>query len=189
MVIKARALTSTLRTGFINLPLTSWRITDNANTNVGLVAATALIGSGGIGGIDGEPALTRVNAATDKQTKIMWLDAKLDPIWNDFVLPPDLDSEQPLVFKCIASMSGTNNATSILTLSYFENGVGTYAADTDAGGATAAIATAAPALYTVTIAASNVGDPPAHVSVDLTPTSPGTDSMNLWATWFEYTRK
>lgn len=182
-------LSATMQTGIIDIPLARWRVTDNANSNVGLVAATALIGSGGVGGIDAEPALTRVNAATDKQTKIMWVDAKLDPIWADFNYPPDLDDAAVITFNCIASMSGTNDLTSTLTLSFFENGVGTYAADTNAGGATAAIATANPLLYTVVIAAANVGAYPKHVSVDLTPTSPGTDSMNLWATWFTYTRK
>src|SRR4051812_47442914 len=55
--VTAAMLGANLRKGIIQLPLHSWRVTDNANTNYGLVAATALIGSGGVGGIDAEPAL------------------------------------------------------------------------------------------------------------------------------------
>ena len=181
-------LTATMATGFHDIPLAAWRITNAANTDVALVAATALIGSGGVGGIDAEPSLIRVNAATDKQTKLEWIDAKLDPIWYQFTLPPDLDETAAITFKCLASMSGVNDLTSILTLTYQEVGVGVYAADTPFSGATAAIATANPVLYSVSITAGFVGAPPRSAVIDLTPTSPGTDTMRLWATWLEYTK-
>lgn len=187
--VTAAKLTSTMRTGMIQLPLQSWRVTDNANTNVGLVAATALIGSGGVGGIDAEPALTRVNAATDKTTRLVWLDGKLDPIFNDFVIPPDADVTAAFTFKALAAMSGTNNATSVLTLAWIATAAGAYAAGADQGSASSAFA-AVTTLVTksYTIAAAAINAPGSRVSVELTPTSPGTDAMHLYATWVEYTR-
>ena len=187
--ITSGKLTATMATGFINLPLHSWRVTDAANTNYGLVAATAVIGSGGVGGIDAEPALTRVNAATDKASRIQWLDAKLDPILNEFVLPPDFDATGACTFKALAAMSGTNDATSILTLTWDAVGPGAYAAGAAQGSASSAFAAVTTLVVkSFTIAPLAINAPGNHVSVSLTPTSPGTDTMHLYATWIEYTR-
>lgn len=176
--------------GFIDLPLNSWRVTNAANTDYGLVAATALIGSGGVGGIDAEPSLTRVNVATDPTTRLVWLDGKLDTILNDFTLPPDVDAASPLIFKCLAAMSGTNDATSILTLTWTATAAGAYAAGANQGGATSAFAAVTTLVQkSVTIAAAAINAPGSHVSVSLTPTSPGTDAMHLYGTWVEYTKK
>lgn len=183
-------LSSTMQLGTIQLPLNSWRITDNANTDVALVAATAVIGSGGVGGIDAEPALKRVNAATDKKTRIEYLDGKLDPIFNDFVIPADCDVASGLTFKVTAAMSGTNNNTTILTLVWVGVKAGAYAAGSDQGGATSAFGATATTLVTksVAIAAAAINAPGTAVSVELTPTSPGTDALHIYATWVEYTR-
>lgn len=188
--ITAANLGANLRTGMIQLPLHSWRVTDAANTNYGLVAATALIGSGGVGGIDAEPALTRVNAATDPTARIVWLDAKLDPILNTFTLPPDVDPTAALTFKALAAMSGTNNGTSVLTLDWRGVAAGAYAAGVDQGGASSAFAASASLVVkSFTIAVAAINAPGTCVSVSLTPTSPGTDAMHLYGTWVEYTRK
>ena len=182
-------LSSTMQKGTIQLPLNSWRVTDNANTDVGLVAATALIGSGGVMGIDAEPSLIRVNAATDKKTRLVYLDAKLDPIFNDFVIPADADVASAFTFKILAAMSGTNNATSVLTLVWVAVKAGTYAAGSDQGSATTAFAAVTTLVEkSITIAAAAINAPGTTVSVELTPTSPGTDNMHIYGTWVEYTR-
>lgn len=188
--VTAAMLGANLRTGTIDLPLTSWRITDNANTNYGLVAATAVIGSGGVGGIDGEPSLTRVNAGTDPTARLVWLDAKLDPILNDFTLPADCDASAALTFKVLAGMSGTNNATTTLTLDWRAVGPGAYAAGANQGSASTAFAASANLVVkSFTIAAAAINAPGNHVSVSLTPDSPGTDAMHMYGSWVEYTRK
>jgi hypothetical protein len=176
--------------GIIDLRLESWRIADAAATNYGLLAATAAIGSGGVGGIDASPGITRVNAATDKTARIVYADAVLKPILNDFTLPPDCDPTAALVFKVLAAMSGTNNATSILTLTWVAVAAGAYAAGADQGGATSAFAAVATLVEkAITIAANAINAPGTHVSVSLTPTSPGTDAMHIYGTWVEYTKK
>lgn len=183
-------LPTNLRTGTIDLPLQSWRVTNNANTDYGLVAATALIGSGGVGGIDAEPALTRVNAATDTTARLVWLDAKLDPILNDFTIPYDADVTATFTLNILAAMSGTNNATSILTATWVVVGTGAYAAGSDQGGATSAFAASASLVTkTITIAANAINAPGNHVSVSLTPTSPGTDAMHMYGAYVTYTKR
>lgn len=181
-------LPTTQRTGRIDLPLASWRVADAAATNYGLVAATAAIGSGGVGGIDGAPRITRVNAATDTTARIAYGDAELKPILNDFTLPPDVDATAALTFKILCGMAGANNATSILTLTWVAVGPGAYAAGSDQGSATTAIASATLVTKSIAIAVAAINAPGNHVSVSLTPTSPGTDAMHIYGTYVEYTK-
>jgi hypothetical protein len=177
-------------TGYINLPLASWRVADAAGTNYGLLAATAAIGSGGVGGADASPALIRVNAGTDKTVRIVYADAVVKPILNDFQIPFDFDPAGAASFKVLAGMSGTNNATTVLTLVWVAVGAGAYAAGSNQGSASTAFAATANLVeksFTITPAAINA--PGNHVSVELTPDSPGTDAMHIYGTWVEYTKK
>lgn len=179
-----------LRTGIIDLPLHTWRLANAGATDYALLAATANIGSGGVGGADATPALIRVNAATDKTARIVFADAVLKPILNDFTIPPDCDATAALTFKALAAMSGTNDATSILTLTWVAVAAGAYAAGSDQGGATSAFAAVTTLVQkSVVIAAAAINAPGSHVSVSLTPTSPGTDAMHIYGTWVEYTKK
>ncbi len=185
----ALQMPTTQRTGYIDLPLSSWRVANAAGTDYGLLAATAAIGSGGVGGADASPALIRVNAGTDTAARIVYADAVVKPILNDFTLPPDVDAASALTFKAIAAMSGTNNATTVLTLVWRAVGPGAYAAGADQGSASTAFA-AVTTLVTKSwaIAAAAINAPGNHVSVMLTPDSPGTDAMHIYSTWVEYTR-
>lgn len=175
--------------GIVDLPLTSWRIADAAGTNYGLLAATAAIGSGGVGGIDASPGISRVNAATDMTACIIYADEVVKPILNDFTLPYDFDATVAASFKILCAIDGTNNATSILTLTWCAVGPGVYAAGTDQGGACSAIANASLVTKSIAIAANAINAPGNHVAVSLTPTSPGTDAMHIYATYLEYTKK
>lgn len=176
--------------GRIDLPLTSWRVSNAGNTDYGLVAATAVIGSGGVGGADAEPALIRVNGATDPTARLVYLDGKLDPILNDFTIPPDFDETAAATFKILAAMSGTNNATTVITLDWRAVAAGTYAAGANQGSATTAFAAVATLVEkSITIAAAAINAPGSHVSVSLTPTSPGTDALHIYGTWLEYTKR
>jgi len=187
--ITAAKLSATMATGFIDLPLTSWRVSNAANTNYGLVAATALIGSGGVGGIDGEPSLIRVNAGTDKTAKLSWIDAKLDPVFNDFVLPPDIDASAVLTFKMLVAPTGAG-VSDVFTLTWWAVAAGAYAADTEQGGNTSAIAQGSGvlAVKSIVIPARALNAAGTHVSVGLFPTSPGTNVEDVYGTWVEYTR-
>ncbi len=188
--VTAAMLGANLRKGIIDLPLTSWRIANAGAVDYGLLAATAAIGSGGVGGADASPALIRVNQGTDKTVRIVYADAVVKPILNDFQIPNDCDASAALTFKVLAAMSGTNDATSILTLTWVAVGAGAYAAGSDQGGATSAFAAVTTLVEkSVAIAAAAINAPGSHVSVSLVPTSPGTDAMHIYGTWVEYTRK
>jgi len=190
-ILTAAYLATTVKTGIIQLPLHTWRIMDIGSSDYDAVAVDAGVnGSGGTIGIDGTPLITRVNAATDKASRIVFADAITSSILNDFTLPPDVDATAALTFKVLAAMSGTNDATSILTLSWVVVGPGAYAAGADQGGATSAFAAVTTLVEkSRTIAAAAINAPGNHVSVELVPTSPGSDAMHIYATWVEYTRK
>ena len=176
--------------GIIDLPLSSWRIANAAATDYGLLAATAAIGSGGVGGADASPALIRVNAATDPTARIVYADGVVKPILNDFTLPFDFDPAVAASFKILAAMSGTNNATTVITLDWRAVKAGTYAAGANQGSATSAFAAVATLVEkSIAIAAAAINAPGTHVSVSLTPDSPGTDALHIYGTWVEYTRK
>lgn len=188
--ITAASLGTNLQKGMIDIPLESWRIANAGATDYGLLAATAAIGSGGVGGADASPSLIRVNTTTDKTARIVYADAVVKPILADFTLPPDVDATAALTFKALAAMSGTSDATSILTLTWIAVGPGAYAAGADQGSACAAFAAVTTLVQkSFTIAVNAINAPGNHVSVSLVPTSPGTDAMHIYGTWVEYQRK
>lgn len=188
--VTAAFLGASLKTGFIDLPLHTWRIANAGANDYGLLAATAAIGSGGVGGADASPSLIRVNTSTDKTARLVYADAVVKPILNDFTLPPDVDASAALTFKVLAAMSGTNDATSILTLTWVAVAAGAYAAGADQGSASTAFAAVTTLVQkSFTVAAAAINAPGSHVSVSLVPTSPGTDAMHIYGAWCEYTRK
>lgn len=174
--VTAPKLSSTLKTGYIPLPLTSWRLT--ATNDIAAKNAT----DGGQISLDTDPTLKRVNAATDKKLRIAWAASSVIEITNNFEYPPDLDETAVVTINILAAMAGATD-TPTIAVAYFEN-VG----DTNAGGNTGAITGTSLAKYTRTIAAVDVGALPAAASVSLTPAAHGTDALYIYATWVEYTR-
>ena len=174
--VTAAKLSSTLKTGFIPLSLTSWRLI--ASNDIAAVGTP----DGGLLSLDTAPTLKRINAATDKQLRIAWAASGVVEITNSFVYPPDLDDTAAVEFHFLAAMAGVTN-TPVVAVGYFE-GVG----DTNAGGNSAAVTGTSIAEYSVTIAAGDVGVSPQSASVSLIPASHGTDVLYIYSTWIEYTR-
>lgn len=174
--VTAGKLTDTLATGFIPLPLTSWRLI--AANDIAAKNAT----DGGLISLDTDPTLKRVNAATDKQLRIAWAAASVIEITCQFAYPPDLDDTVALNVNLLMGMAGAAD-TPVVAVSFWE-GVG----DANAGGNTTALA-AAVAQKTVAIAAGDVGAYPKAASVGLIPAAHGTDAIFLYAAWITYARK
>lgn len=168
---------STTRTGYIPLPLTSWRLI--ASNDIPAVGTP----DGGIISLDTAPSLKRVNGATDKQLRIAWAAAGVVEITQQFSYPPDLDDAAVVVFNFLGAMAGATDIP-VVAVGYFE-GVG----DTNAGGNSGAVTGTTVAQYTVSIAATNVGAYPKAASVSLTPAAHGTDILYIYNTWVTYTRK
>ena len=173
--VTAAKLTATLRTGIIPLDLFAARaISANAIQNLAAV--------GGILASDSDPILERVNGATDKAIRVKWaagsvVELHLPPV----AYPPDLDDTAAITFKARAKMGGGTD-TPTLTIGYFES-----TGDTDAGGATGALSSSL-ATVTRTIAAGDVGAAPTFASITITPGAHGTDTLELYEAWLEYTR-
>jgi len=139
--------------------------------------------SGGILAADTTPALARVNGATDKALRIVWVAGNVDEITWTFSYPPDLDDAENLEVHIMAASAGGTNSP-VVAVSYFE-GVG----DTNAGSNTAAVTGTTPVDYSVTITAANLGAHPNFASVSLVPAAHATDALHLYQAWIEYTRK
>jgi hypothetical protein len=179
-VIYSMGPTGALSTkGSIDLPLGSWRTI--ATTAIPDLAVAS--GNGGQLAANSLPSLNRINAATDKGVRIMWAATSVIEITNQFTYPPDWDDTAPVTFNMLASMAGEAD-TPVVAVAYFE-GLG----DTNAGGNSAAITGTTIAQYSVAVTAANVGAYPNTATVTLIPAAHGTDILNLYATWIEYTRK
>lgn len=175
--VGAANLTTNLKKGFINLPLSAAR--EVVSDDYGVNATTP---AGGILTKDTTPNLERINGATDKKTQLEWAATNVDAVMWDFAYPPDLDDTAALTVNFLVKSGGSND-TPVLTVSYFE-GVG----DTNAGGNTAAI-TSSVTQRSVTIAAADIGAYPNAASVSVLPGAHGTDTVVILGAWIEYTRK
>lgn len=190
--VTAVKLSTTLKTGFIELPLAAGRHIVTNDIGVIAVGGAGSTGSGGILGSDGAATyakLTRENGATDKKFVITFpADAANLPVAWDFVYPNDLDDTATVTVKFLARMAGATDSP-VVAVSYFESGfVGAYAADTNAGGNSAAVTGTSVALYSVTITAANITAAPGGASIELVPATHTTNLMKVSAVWVEYTR-
>ena len=176
--IVAADLGANLKTGYIPLPLTGFR----------LIAANDLAAKnaadGGLISLDTDPTLKRVNAATDKKLRIGWAANSVIEIQQDFSYPPDLDDTAPIVVNLLLAKDTNTDTTAVVAVGYFE-GVG----DANAGGNTAALAAAALAVKTVAIAHGDVGAAPTGASVTITPGAHANDAVFLYGAYVTYTRK
>ena len=175
--VTAAKLTDTLATGFIPLDITQLRIIAGnviGNTTEGML-------------LDGNtaPSLQRVNSSTDKALRVIWaasssIECQFPPIPK----PPDMDGTAELrVHLMIGKDTNTDNAVTIDVQMF--DGVG----DTEAGAATAAIATATLSEYSAAIAHGDLAEHPGFLNVSLVPGTHTTDAIWLYAAWVEYTRK
>jgi hypothetical protein len=162
--------------GFIPLDLGSLR--EIATNEIGNTAADA-----GVLSSDSTPALIRVNLATDKAARVLWVATNVDEVtFPPIPKPPDMDTSQPFTIHLMAYMESTND-TPTIDVQVFD-GVG----DTEMGGPTAALDDSLAEL-TVTVVAANVAAPPGFINISLVPGAHGTDDLYLNAAWIEYVRK
>jgi hypothetical protein len=175
--VEASMLTATLAKGFIPLDITTVKIIGSnviANTTEGLLP-------------DGNtaPSLQRVNAATDKALRLIWAAAsEVEVQFAPVPKPPDLDGAAALTVHLMVGKDGNTDNAATIGVAIFD-GVG----DTNAGGNTAALATADLTEYTVTLAHGDLAEHPGFLNISLTPGAHGNDAEWLYAAWIEYARK
>lgn len=176
--VTAAKLAGALKIGTVPLPLENVRIV--ASNDVGVVNAT----DGGQVAKDTAPIFERVNGATDKALRLRWAASSVvEVILGQFVYPADLDDTAVVEVHLLARYGGATNSTALI-VSYFE-GIG----DTNAGGNTVGTLSATLAEVVTTIAAVDVGAAPNVATIGLTPPAHGTDDLQVYAAWIEYTRK
>jgi hypothetical protein len=122
--------------------------------------------------------------------------ANPDPIGITVPLPYDLDPSADIVLKVLASKTGATLADAVtwLVTAFFLTDAALHDADANAGGTSSAMTGDAAAktvqLESLTIAAADVANPPAALSLTIQPTDGtlGTDDVVIYAAWLEYTR-
>lgn len=174
--VTAVKLSATLKTGFIPLPLTQFRLI--ASNDIPASGAA----DGGVISQDTAPKLERANDATDKQLRLAWASSSNIEVTTQFAYPPDLDDAAAVEIHLLAASGGATNSP-VIAVGYFE-GVG----DTNAGGNTAAVTGTTVAEYSVSIAHGDVGAFPKVASIALTPAAHTTDALYVYGAWVEYTR-
>jgi hypothetical protein len=148
-------------TGFVGLPLSSWRITD-ANGAVGNIAAI-----GGVLASNSDPVL---GAASGSQ-KITWAANSVVPIGISVPLPPNFNGAQNVTLRLEVG-SGTTDAASIGVGTSWDGGASVADAADDSATKSATVHT-----VNVTIAAADVPDTAKSVTIILTPPAHATNAI------------
>jgi hypothetical protein len=173
--ITADALTTSMQLGQIQLPLANWReLSAGATINAA--------GNGGLLASDSTPQFERVNGATDPQLRLEWAAGNVDAITISVASPPDLDNAESVTLKLRAKMAGATD-TPVIAAVIFEDVGGS-----DIGGNTGALSNSLATVtrtFTPTASTSTVK----AWSITLTPGAHGTDALELYSAWIEYTRK
>lgn len=173
--VTAAKLSTTLKTGFIPVPLATLReVSSNTIPNAA--------GNGGLLASDTTPILATTNGDTDSALRLAWAAANVDPVIFQVPLPPDLDEASAVEIHLLAAMEAANDTPVISADSYFMVG------DTKVEDDSTAVTGATPAEYTITIAAGDVPAGAQTLTVELTPGAHGTDALYVYAVWVEYVR-
>lgn len=159
--------------GWIDLPLTAFRLVD-ANNLVGNAAA-----NGGLLASDTAPPL----GGTSKAQTITWATGSVPPISVQTSVPPDFDKSANASLDLIVS-SGTTDAASISVQAIWDQTAAvTYAADDSASKSATA--------HKVSVAFLSADMPaqPLLLGVMLTPPAHATNAIALWGARLNYKRK
>lgn len=176
--VRPQHLSSSMRTGFIPLPLDRWMLI--ASNDIPVIAVAS--GNGGKLASNTAPALIRANAATDKKLTISWAASSSIEITQDISYPPDMDTRQPMVIHLRVKSAGATD-TPTIAVGFFEE-IG----DTNAGGTSAAVSAAIQDL-TVSIGNRDLGAYPKNASITIIPGAHTTDALVVTGTYITYTRK
>lgn len=166
--VTAAKLATTLKTGFIPIPLTTLYETDATNTVAALGPSTT-------------PVLDLTNGDTDSALRVLWAAGNADAVIVQVPLPPDLDVSADVEVHVRAGMESTNDTPVLDIDSYFNEG------DTKVSDASTALSDTV-AEKTITIAAADVPAGAQTLTVELTPAAHATDDLYIYAMWIEYTR-
>jgi len=176
--VTAAKLTTTLATGFVDLPLADAILlatNDVQNTTEG-------------GRLDGNtaPTLLRTNGATDIALRAVWAAAGVAEIQWQRNLPPDLDDAGTLTLHLWIEKDANTDTAAVVAAKLFQG-----KSDANAGGNTAALATATLTEYTVVMAAVDVlaAASAPFLNIALVPGTHANDAVRLYSAYITYTRK
>jgi hypothetical protein len=128
-----------------------------------------------------DPALGYTNGDTDSSHRLRWAAGETSPVSFSTVLPPDLDTNDPIYVKAWAVMGGVTDDPVIDIDSYFNKG------DTKVSDAFEAIDNVE-AEYQATIAAADIPENARVFACEMTPAAHAADTLDIHGLWVEYTK-
>lgn len=162
-------------TGYISIPLQDLRkVTSND------IIAVASVG--GVLAKDTTPIFEYKATSTDGALRLNWAATVVVHVAYQIALPGDLDPSQAINMRFLAAMAGATDTPTFSTDVYFNVG------GTKRTNATTAVTGTTPAVYTASIAASQIPTLPWTMSCEITPAAHGTDALFLYALWLEYSK-
>lgn len=167
-----------LAVGVIDLQLHGARvIATNAYQN--------LAASGGIVASNSTPILERTNGATDIAQRLNWAATVVNEIQFPAIARPfDLDPTANVTVNLLIDKNTNTDTSAVVQVKFFP-GIG----GTDAGGNSAAINTTTATVYSVSIAAANIGTFPGMWNVALVPGTHANDAIRLYGAWLQYGKR
>lgn len=158
------------------LSLHNWREAD-ANADVGAIAA-----NGGILASDTTPIMRGASSLITQE--ISWAASNSDPIVAQVTLPEDFDGRSEVIFEFWVN-SGTTDAVSFTVATSWDGG----ATVSDTSSSDTATKSATTHKVTATVAAADIPDNAAFLTVLLTPGAHTTNAIQLQGVRGLYTQK
>jgi len=132
--------------------------------------------------------IERVNGDTDPTRRAKFpAGSRFQAAFPPVPWPPDLNAGANVVVHLLVQCDSATDDCDIDVLA-FENNTGTYAADTEMGGKTAALTSTDITEVTVTLAAADITGHPGFLNLILYPDSHTTDNLYVYQAGLEYTR-
>jgi len=153
--------------------------TDSPNTNDPSGAAGLISNST-------TPLLEFQNGDTDSSFRLNWAGGDTDPV-SAAVSLPNLDSDEPVEVRLLAGMGASGDTPVIngdLYLTNASNAGGAAKREDSTDNVNDTVAE-----HVLTITDSNVIEPPATLTVELTPAAHSSQALHLYALWVEYWRQ
>jgi len=132
--------------------------------------------------------IERVNGDTDPTRRAKFpAGSRFQAAFPPVPWPPDLNAGANVVVHLLVQCDSATDDCDIDVLA-FENNTGTYAADTEMGGKTAALTSTDITEVTVTLAAADITGHPGFLNLILYPDAHTTDNLFVYFGAIEYTR-
>lgn len=139
----------------------------------------AITANGGLLASDSTPALSGTGSTVSQQA--LWVASNVDQILWDTPLPEDFDGRDDVIFEAWVASGGTSDLASFSVVTSWDGGANVTDTATDPAASTTWH------KITATIAAADIPDNAANLSIAITPAAHSTDTVAIRGVKLLYT--